>query len=457
MKKLYKILLFTLVFSFLMAVTTVASATDIRVLLSNITYTDVFVASGEYKVTGGSVSFDCTKGDKISVNASNGTVTVSKNGERKISGVNAVYINEKGNALNLLKHNNVMYRGNAIVFGKGYLVNKIDIEEYLYGVICKELGYSYQPLEALKAQAVASRSFAAYNISSSNTYYDINKSSQVYGGYSAEANGDCTKVYQAVKETKGKYAYFDGKLVQAFFSANAGGYTENNDNVWGSSPVAYLRAVPSTYDNNGTSSYSWTVTYTPEQMKNLAEKYMKSIGKSGTFGTFKELRLYYDSADGSGPTKSGRAIKASIIGTGATVTATKNNVRSLLGVKSTLISVNGSSASNVSEQVYVKNGYGNTVKTSWKQLYAGDGKGIVQLLSSILNPHVSTATKTYALSSSGNSATGNVVINGKGYGHGVGMSQHGAIGMAKAGYTYDQILKHYYGGNNPGKFSIITK
>lgn len=456
MKKIYKLLLFIILFVMIMSVSSVAGATDIKVLLNSITYTDIFVASGQYTVTGDSVKFDCTKGDKISVKINSGNVIVSKNGERKINGANTVYINEKGNALNLLKYNNIMYRGSGIVFGKGYLVNKIDIEEYLYGVVCKEMGYSSQPLEALKAQAVASRSFAAYNIGSGNVYYDISKSTQVYGGYSAETNGDCTKVYQAVKETKGKYAYYDGKIIQAFFSANAGGYTENNDNVWGSTPIAYLRAVPSTYDNNNTSSYSWTVTYTPEQMKALAEKYMKSIGQTGSFGTFKELRLYYESADGSGPTKSGRAIKASIIGSGATVTATKNNIRSLLGIKSTLITVNGNNNSNISEQVYVKNGYGNSVKTSWKQLYAGDGNGIVQLLSKINNPYVSTADKTYALNK-GNSATGNVVINGKGYGHGVGMSQHGAIGMAKAGYTYDGILKHYYGGNNSAKFSIVTK
>ena len=455
MKKIHKILLFALTFSLLMSVTAMASATDIRVLLGNITYADIIVASGEYTVTGGSNSFSCAKGDKVSVKISGGNLAVSKNGIRQFEGNSSLYLNEKGSALNLLQYNNVMYRGNAVVYTKGYLVNRLDIEKYLYGVVCKEIGYS-QPTEALKAQAVASRSFAAYSISSTNNYYDISKTTQVYGGYTAERAYDCTSVYNAVKATAGEYVYYDGKMAQTFFSAHAGGYTENNDNVWGGSPVAYLRSVPSTYDNIGTAYDKWTLTYTPAQLQDLATSYMKKIGQSGSFGTFKELRLYYDNADGSGQTKSGRATKAVLVGTGAAVTAEKNNIRTLLNVKSTMITASGGSVSSeVPSEVYVKNGYGNTQKRSWKELYAIGSGGVKELLGNLVNPFVSTANKTYAMGSS--AAGGNITINGKGYGHGVGMSQYGAIGMAKAGYTYDEILKHYFGGYDSSKFKIVKK
>ena len=92
---------------------------------------------------------------------------------------------------------------------------------------------------------------------------------------------------------------------------------------------------------------------------------------------------------------------------------------------------------------------------------SGNSYIIKQLLGSLTNPYAVTADKKYAMGSGGSSnsgaITGNVVINGKGYGHGVGMSQYGAIGMAKAGYKYDAILKHYFGGKDPSKFTLTTK
>ncbi|MGI5824923.1 MAG: SpoIID/LytB domain-containing protein [Bacillota bacterium] len=459
MKTSRKILWFMLIFSVFMSFAAVASAANIRVLLGNITHTDIFVASGSYTVKGGADgtdSFTANKGDKISVKAESGSVTVSKNGERQFSGGSKAYLNEKSSELNLLKYKNVMYRGSAVFYGKGYLVNNIDIEDYLYGVVGKEMGYS-KPAEALKAQAVASRSFAAYSVSSSNTYYDITSSTQVYGGYTAERAYDNTAVYNAVKATKGQYAYYDNKIIQAFFSAHAGGYTENNDNVWGSGAVPYLRAVASPYDSVGTAYNNWTVTYTPDQMKNLAESYMKKTGQSGSFGTFKELKLYYTDFGTGGSTASGRVTKAEIIGTGATVSASKNNIRTLLNLKSTMITAGGSNGSGdgVPAEVYVVNNSGNKVKSQWKDLYGIGADGIAKLLGGLSNIFVSTADRTYSGGSGGISGT--VTINGKGYGHGVGMSQYGAIGMAQAGYTYDQILKHYYGGKDPAKFKLVTK
>lgn len=469
MKKWHKVLLFALLFSAFMAVTAVASATDIRVLLGNITYADIFVSSGDYVVKGGAQgtdSFACTKGDKISVSVKGGSIAVSKNGARQFTGGSGVYINASGSGLNLLKYGDTTYRGNAVAFAKGYLVNRLDIEEYLYSVVCKEIGYS-QPAEALKAQAVVSRSFAAYSISSSNNYYDISKTSQVYGGYTAEQKYDCTAVYDAVKATRSQYVYYNGKLAQTFFSSHAGGYTESNENVWGGTPVDYLRSVPSTHDSVGTANNNWTVTYTAEQLQNLANSYMKKKGQSGSFGTFKSMWVSYADASGSGNTASGRATKVTLIGSGATVSAEKNDIRTLLNVKSTLFTAKGTVGGNsvptsqVSGEVYVKNGYGNTAKRSWKELYAVDKNGVKQLLGSLTNPYAVTADKKYAMGSGGSSnsgaITGNVVINGKGYGHGVGMSQYGAIGMAKAGYKYDAILKHYFGGKDPSKFTLTTK
>lgn len=436
-----------------------ASATDVRVLLESTSYADVIVASGSYTVQGSGGSFSCVKGDKISLRGENGQVVVSKNGVRQFSGGGSLRINESGSALNLLQYQNVMYRGNGVFYASGYLVNDIDIEEYLYGVVSREMGYN-EPEEAMKAQAVASRSFAAYAINhNSSDYYDLTRTTQVYGGYTAENAYDSTRVYTAVKETAGEYACYDGQILQAFFSAHAGGYTENNENVWGEEPIAYLRTKPSPYDEVGTAYNQWTVTYTPEEMKSLAESYMTSIGQSGSFGTFQELRLYRTDATTNGSTASGRVTRAEIVGTGATVSATKNNIRTLLDLRSTLITATGSDSGNsVSSEVYVVNGAGDKVQSSWQDLYAIDGGGFLQMLGELTSIFVSAGDQTYQLSNSGeDTLRGIITITGKGYGHGVGMSQYGAIGMAEAGYDYEEILRYYFSGEDESRFSLMER
>lgn len=459
MRKRQKLFWFLLVFVLMMGVAGVASATDVRVLLGSGSYADVMVASGSYTVQGNGGSFTCAKGDKISLRGENGQVIVSKNGVRQFSGGSSLRINENGNALNLLQYQNVMYRGNGIFYARGYLVNHVDIEEYLYGVVSREIGYN-EPEEAMKAQAVASRSFAAYSINhSSSDYYDLTRTTQVYGGYTAENAYDSTNVYAAVKETAGEYACYDGQILQAFFSAHAGGYTENNENVWGEEPIAYLRAKPSPYDEAGTAYNQWTVTYTPEEMKSLAESYMASTGQKGSFGSFQELRLYRTDYTTNGPTVSGRVTRAEIVGTDATVTATKNNIRTLLDLRSTLITATGSdSGSSVSSEVYVMNGAGDKVRSSWHDLYAIDGGGFLQLLSELTSLFVSTGEQTYQLVDGNEDALrGTITITGKGYGHGVGMSQYGAIGMAEAGYDYEEILRYYFSGEDESRFSLMER
>ena len=113
--------------------------------------------------------------------------------------------------------------------------------QYLYGVVGKEIGYGYH-IEATKAQAVAARSYAIGNISSRNTYYDVTAttSSQVYGGYS----GETSRMREAVGRYQGMVLTYNDAVIQAYFSSNAGGYTENIENVWVSDAVP-IKGVPS--------------------------------------------------------------------------------------------------------------------------------------------------------------------------------------------------------------------
>jgi stage II sporulation protein D len=125
------------------------------------------------------------------------------------------------------------YRGGMTITrnDKGMdVINRLPLEEYLYGVVPKEMSPQW-PIEALKAQAVAARTFALYHKKKSrDKEYDVyaSTSSQVYGGVAAENE----KATAAVNETRGRILVHDGRLILAYFHANSGGITEDAENVW---------------------------------------------------------------------------------------------------------------------------------------------------------------------------------------------------------------------------------
>lgn len=142
------------------------------------------------------------------------------------------------------------YRGslqvNSNLKGTLDVINFVNMEDYLYGVVAKESPTDW-PLEALKAQAVVARSYALYKVqnrvSQSFDLYD-STTSQVYAG----VNGEKPEALQAVMSTAGQVATYNGQVIEALFYANSGGYTENNENYWkGVAPVPYLRAVADPY------------------------------------------------------------------------------------------------------------------------------------------------------------------------------------------------------------------
>lgn len=144
------------------------------------------------------------------------------------------------------------YRGEMQIIlnsrGRINVVNALPMEQYLRGVVPMELSPgAYPAVEALKAQAVAARTYAlAHHTQSRDADFDLRDDtrSQVYGGLTAER--DLTN--RAVEETRGivaLYATDDGKLVpiEALYTANCGGRTENNEVIFGGKPLSYLRSV----------------------------------------------------------------------------------------------------------------------------------------------------------------------------------------------------------------------
>lgn len=256
-------------------------------------------------------------------------------------------------------------------------IEKIDLDEYLYSVVQSEMGLYYKstdmksaaqvPLEALKAQAVASRSYVLYNIinSSSNSDFDVtsNTSSQVY-----KQNLNINSlVKQAVDETSGQVITYDGEVACAYFFSTSGGQTESSENVWYAA-LPYLRGVEDEYEIEVENCSTWTARFTVAEIE----------AKFPEIGDFEDIKIVEKS-------ENGRTIELKIYGSDANKILLKNGIRTSLGA--------------------------SKVRSQWFKVKAGDDE---------------------------------IVFTGKGYGHGVGMSQNGAIGMALEGFTYDEILEWYY-------------
>ncbi|MCR4963863.1 MAG: SpoIID/LytB domain-containing protein [Firmicutes bacterium] len=439
-----------------------ANIPEIRVLLSSSSdqQTTVSISAGSY--TALNIHDEAlgyfTAGDQVSIAYSGGKYDLRRNGELVCEGESMITLSADSDG-SLFTFKNVKYRGDFKAISNGvtfYSTNVLDMESYLYGVVGKEIGYNLSQ-EAMKAQAIASRSYAIANLKPGNIYYDVTNttSSQVYGGYSAEGQS----VTQAVDGTHGQVVYYNGKTVDAVFHSNSGGHTENVENIWGSSSVP-LQGVSSPYDSYaaeassyGASTYAWTVEYTADKLVSLANTFGKK--DIGDFVSIEASTTYNGSTS-----VSGRALTVVITGTKGSVTAIRDTqIRSLLQVKSSLIEISGSQQSGGGSGAWMKDSSGKLSQAQpGGELYGVRRSGTV-------SPVNENNDSFFALGKSGkkeirkdgSAVAGDVIrINGKGYGHGVGMSQWGAIGMAVNGYSVEKIIMHYYGADGTNGVTIHT-
>ncbi|GFN23193.1 SpoIID/LytB domain-containing protein [Thermanaeromonas sp. C210] len=348
-------------------------------------------------------------------------------------------------ASNLFKYQGKRYRGSLRILYEGTglaAINSLDVEQYLYGVVGAEMGTG-AGLEALKAQAVVSRTFALSRVRPAAPY-DVtdDTSTQVYDGYEAEVVPGADKVKQAVDSTRGQVIYYDGKLIEAYFHSNAGGHTEDSENVW-SAALPYLRGVPSPEDEHAlqysgwpADTYRWTLSLTREEIQRRVEAWLERTGQKTEIGQVRELVVSRQRSDGSGPTISGRATRLDIIGDRSAVSAYRDGIRSVLGLRSTLFTLETDST------VAVVDARGNRRELSYGgELVAVGAKGAPDA--------VNGAAGEYVVAGRDGSRTvpkvfRQVVIQGRGNGHGLGLSQWGARGMAAKGYSYREIIEHYY-------------
>ena len=441
-----------------------ACASTIRVALQKSAASITLQAvSGDYSISGGLPSRDLAdlpQGSTLQATYSAGTWTLQIDGDEIGSYAPPIAIAAQDSDC-LMSYQNTRYRGGFGLMSSGLLNNVVDMEDYLRGVIGKEMGYD-APMAALEAQAVASRSYAYVNLDVGASYdVSATTASQVYGGYDAEVGTNGAKVVEAVENTADLVMYYENdngayELVEGVYHAHAGGYTENSENVWGGEGAPYLKAVASPYDTTGPAAHNqWQVTYTGEEITNLVNQYKNNRNISGDFGSFTSMEVSYDNRIGGGVTASGRATKVVVNGTKGQLTVYRDDIRSLLNLKSTLFTVNNQGATGAAQEtIYIQNAVGNPVEKSWRNLFSWGKDGIATLLSNVSGVFVKGGNQTISLDGTSTVANTNIVIDGKGWGHGVGMSQWGARGMANDGYTYEEILQHYYGGNDAARLKI---
>ncbi len=301
------------------------------------------------------------------------------------------------------------------------VVNSLPLEHYLYGVVPKEVSPGWHK-EVLKAQAVAARNFAAVNLNKHGEFgFDLCSGTdcQVYGGLDSENR----LTNDAVDETKGQMIYHEGRPITAFYHASSGGHTENSENVWSIS-LPYIKAVDDSFDA-GSPHDNWQRVYTNSQISSILAKHGMDIG------SIQDMKV--DSY-----TPAGRSLALTIRGSGGSTVLEKERSRAIFGyndLKSTFFTV------ETDADFFVLNGVGKPLS----QVSAVDAKAL-----SVAGTKELKEGPDYLIVSNGRDyATVNkyptqFIFNGRGWGHGLGMSQWGAKGMAEAGYSYMEILQYYY-------------
>ena len=454
----------------------------------------------------------------------NEKVVVRKNSKSKYSVLVGEFGVEVGNATEypyfksleddgkcLIEVDGKKYRGNIEIRrldeSDMTIINHLSMQEYLYGVVPREIGGA-SPIEAVKAQAIIARTFAAKNMGRRGGLgFDLypTATDQAYGGYEWEHPNS----NKAVDDTYGEVATYNGELIGGNYFSTSGGYTESSENVWGGK-VDYLKAVPDTYEPEVDGNTSWEVTMTKEQVK-------ASLSKNGiNVGDIVDLiPIEY--------TEAGRVLKLKIVGTAGEKIIEKDKVRTYLGLKSMWYTINSdapvvkgttdvpipsesvnekesTSYEKVSiiEDEEVEEKKEEEIKVGiaegTKEEKALDGKQVIVLVDEDGNTIITTGDKEQAiiieetpskieeerkpvdlekktllksilaLISTNLFSTNNVglstfenpamagsskevfVFRGRGWGHAVGMSQNGAKGMANNGFSAEEIIKWYYSG-----------
>lgn len=390
------------------------------------------------------------------------------------------------------------YRGSMEISAYGNslaVINEVDLEQYLYSVVGTEVGSGW-PAEAQKAQAVTARSYALAGGMGFKIAHVVDTTvSQAYYGIGAE-NDNSTA---GVDATKGEVLTYNGKIIRALFSSNAGGITADAAEAWGNQDPRMASAAVSPDSGPQKGKMEWYRIVTPSGDTGYVREDLAVDSSQKNEAGIAQLRITSDGAtlrskpsvDGTavarlsvgtlaaslgkvpevtvyswieepftperlltslnkraktpiaGPLKtlevsrrgpSGRAIELKANGVTVAIDDPDNFRSALGGIRSTLFDIEETG------RMTIEDGDGNVRELPMEA-------GSLQVVGA---EGIRTVTEGNLVVLDGNgevravTAGPQFVISGKGWGHGVGMSQWGARGMAEEGYDYQSILKYYY-------------
>ncbi len=255
------------------------------------------------------------------------------------------------------------------------IVNEVPLEDYVAGVLRAEAGERW-PAEALRAQAIAARTYGAYHrvLGNGKPYHLV--ASTAHQQYAGRV-GPGSPVWAATSETAGQVLLWEGELFPAFYHTESGGFTEDPRTVFAARNMPALRPVRCEF-STGSPHYYWTLDLKLSDLTETLRRHEVAVGAVSAIEVVER-------------TPSLRASWVTVQGSRGQVRLRGNDLRRMVGydvLKSTLFAV----------------------------AVHGD-------------------TAQFA---------------GRGYGHGVGLCQWGAKGMAEQGYVARQILEFYYPGTTPG-------
>ncbi len=352
------------------------------------------VSSIKLKYSGPIYVYAAGSTEKHKIEGGDGTLLVSvKNGQINAAGITsreALIIDPKISSYIIFNHKklkNNAYNG-VIRFtlhnGKMMIIEYSNLENYLLGVVGHEMNDAW-PLEALKAQTVSARTFARVKMSKEEPNYDLRSttSDQVYKG---SAQNVPESIQQAVKDTRGQVLTYNNELFITFYHANCGGYTLDGEVLTGSH-VSTIEPLQGVVCNNCSHTYNscWSSTISSESINEFVWEHSKISGSVSS--------IKIEQTDANPKYK----------------------------------------AAQVKEAVNLR--------------FISEDNNSVILSCGLLQKTVGCKKiKTCKIDKIEKNDDG-FIFSGCGFGHGVGMCQDGAKGMAENNYSYQQILNYYFPGS----------
>lgn len=369
----------------------------VRILLDDHSDQAVFTTDGAFAI-------ECiTAGEQTVFYSSQPLKVKSQHWGLSVESHNGTVIQDRTDEVNIIPRgrgnwtsvNGKKYRGIIKVLPLGEtirLINILYMEDYLRGVVPSEIGKrTDEEIEAVKAQAVAARTYAMSHLQQyEGEPYDLKATiiDQIYEGVDAENR----LVSKAIDATTGHVIMYNDAFIDAYYHSTCGGMTDNISHVWDRNEIPYLKAVEDGNACSWSKYFLWQEVFTERQLRGRIEQYLTSDrGRDLRIGHIRDVKIVER-------TPGGRVAVLAVYTDLDTYKFYKDRIRWVIG------------------------------RTSNPDLILPSDRFEVVIDRDQL----------------GNIRT--ITFKGRGYGHGVGMCQCGAIGLSRSGWSFDKILQHYYTG-----------